>query len=39
VKIRLCYIGKPRSREANLLAQDYAKRIAHFCRFEMIEER
>jgi 23S rRNA (pseudouridine1915-N3)-methyltransferase len=37
VKIGLYYIGKPRSREANLLADEYAKRIAHFCRFEMVE--
>jgi len=37
VRIRLCYIGKPRSREANLLAGEYAKRISRFCRFEMIE--
>jgi len=37
VKIRLCYISKPRSREANLLAGEYAKRITRFCRFEMVE--
>lgn len=36
VKIRLYYIGKPRSREADLLAEEYAKRISRFCRFEMI---
>ena len=37
MKIRLCYIGKLRSREANLLAAEYAKRITRFCRFEMVE--
>ena len=36
LKIRLFYIGKPRSREADLLAEEYAKRISRFCRFEMI---
>lgn len=36
VKIRLYYIGKPRSREADLPAEEYAKRISRFCRFEMI---
>ncbi len=36
MKIRLYYIGKTRSREADLLAEEYAKRISRFCRFEMI---
>lgn len=39
VKIRLYYIGKPRSREADLLAEEYAKRISRFCRFEMISAK
>lgn len=39
MKIRLYYIGKPRSREANLLADEYAKRIGRFCRFEMVEAK
>ena len=39
MKIRLYYIGKPRSREANLLAGEYAKRIGRFCRFEMLEAK
>jgi 23S rRNA (pseudouridine1915-N3)-methyltransferase len=39
LKITLFYIGKPRSREANLLSEDYAARIARFCRFEMVQLR
>lgn len=39
MKITLFYIGKPRSREANLLAEDYAARIERFCRFEMVQLR
>ena len=35
MKLYLLYIGKPRSREANLLAEDYARCIEHYCRFEM----
>ena len=35
MKVYLLYIGKPRSREANLLAEDYARRIERYCRFEM----
>jgi 23S rRNA (pseudouridine1915-N3)-methyltransferase len=37
LKITLFYIGKLRSREANLLAEDYAKRIRRFCRFEAVQ--
>ena len=39
LKITLFYIGKPRSHEANLLAEDYAARIEHFCRFEIVQLR
>lgn len=28
-------MGKPRSREANVLAQEYAVRLGRYCRFEM----
>lgn len=35
MKIYLFYVGKPRSREANLLAENYARRITHYCHFEM----
>ena len=35
LKLYLLCIGKPRNREANLLAEDYARRIEHYCRFEM----
>jgi len=37
LKITLFYIGKPRSREANLLAEDYGGRISRFCRFEAVQ--
>ena len=37
MKITLFYIGKPRSREANLLAEEYATRIRRFCRFEAVQ--
>ncbi len=37
MKISLFYIGKPRSREANLLAEEYATRIGRFCRFEAVQ--
>jgi 23S rRNA (pseudouridine1915-N3)-methyltransferase len=37
LKITLFYIGKPRSREANLLAEEYATRIGRFCRFEAVQ--
>ena len=36
VKLQLLFIGKPRNREANLLAQEYAGRIKHYCKFEMV---
>ncbi len=35
MKVHLLYIGKPRSREANVLAQEYAVRLGRYCRFEM----
>jgi len=37
LKLYLLYIGKPRSREANLLAQDYAQRIERYCPFQMTQ--
>ena len=37
MKLQLLFIGKPRSREANLLAQEYAGRIKHYCKFEMVQ--
>jgi 23S rRNA (pseudouridine1915-N3)-methyltransferase len=36
LKIDLLYIGKPRSAEANKLADEYSGRVAHYCRFRMI---
>ena len=39
MKIHLVYIGKPRNADANGLAQDYARRIARYCRFDMIEAK
>jgi 23S rRNA (pseudouridine1915-N3)-methyltransferase len=39
LKVSLLYIGKPRSREANVLAQEYALRLSRYCRFEMREIR
>jgi 23S rRNA (pseudouridine1915-N3)-methyltransferase len=39
LKVHLLYIGKPRSREANVLAQEYAQRVGRFCRFEMRQIR
>lgn len=39
LKIDLLYIGKPRSAEANKLAQEYARRAEHYCRFRMIRLR
>jgi 23S rRNA (pseudouridine1915-N3)-methyltransferase len=35
LKVPLVYIGKPRSREANTLAQEYGLRLGRYCRFEM----
>jgi 23S rRNA (pseudouridine1915-N3)-methyltransferase len=35
LKVHLLYIGKPRSREANLLTQEYAVRLGRYCRFEL----
>lgn len=39
MKIRLFYIGKPRSRPLNQAAAEYAKRLTRFCRFEAVEIR
>ena len=39
MKITLLYIGRPRDRAANQLAEDYAQRIARFCDFRMQEIR
>jgi 23S rRNA (pseudouridine1915-N3)-methyltransferase len=35
LKVHLLFIGKPRSREANALALEYATRLGRYCRFEM----
>ena len=35
----MLYIGKPRDRAANALAEEYARRITRFCEFEMREVR
>ncbi|MEK7750523.1 MAG: 23S rRNA (pseudouridine(1915)-N(3))-methyltransferase RlmH [Acidobacteriota bacterium] len=37
MKVHLYYVGKPRSREANALAQDYFERAQRFARCEMRE--
>ncbi len=37
MKLQLLFIGKPRNREANLLAQEYAGRIKRYCQFEMAQ--
>jgi len=37
VTVHLYYVGKPRSREANALAQDYVARAQRFARCEMRE--
>jgi 23S rRNA (pseudouridine1915-N3)-methyltransferase len=39
VKISLLYIGRPRDREANLLAEEYARRIGRYCDFQMRQVR
>lgn len=39
MKVHLLYIGKARSREANVLAQEYALRLGRYCRFEMRQIR
>lgn len=39
MKIDLLYIGKPRSAEANQLADEYAGRIKRYCTFRMIRLR
>ena len=39
MKIDLLFIGKPRSAEANTLAEEYGERIGHYCRFRMIRLR
>ena len=37
MRIQLYYIGKPRSRPLNQAAQEYAKRLTRYCRFDMRE--
>ncbi|MCX6634675.1 MAG: 23S rRNA (pseudouridine(1915)-N(3))-methyltransferase RlmH [Acidobacteria bacterium] len=37
MKVHLYYIGKPRSREANAMAEDYVERAQRFARVEMRE--
>ena len=37
LKIRLFYVGKPRSKPLNEAADEYAKRTTRFCRFEARE--
>ena len=39
MKVSLLYIGRPRDRAANLLAEEYARRIGRFCDFRMQEVR
>ncbi len=39
VRILLLYIGRPRDREANLLAEEYARRIGRYCDFELRQVR
>ncbi len=37
MKVQVLFIGKPRSRPLNDAAQEYAKRLGRFCRFELTE--
>ena len=37
MRIYLCYIGKPRDRHANAMAQEYLKRLGRYARCEMSE--
>jgi 23S rRNA (pseudouridine1915-N3)-methyltransferase len=39
VKIHLYFIGKPRDPHANALAEDYMRRVSHYCKAEMGEIR
>jgi 23S rRNA (pseudouridine1915-N3)-methyltransferase len=39
VKVSLFFIGRPRDRAANLLAEEYAKRIGRYCQFRMQQVR
>ena len=39
MKIHLVYIGKVRSPDANRLAEEYARRISRYCRFDMVEAK
>lgn len=39
MKITLLYVGRPRDRAANQLAEEYARRIGRFCDFRMAEVR
>lgn len=39
MRIRLCFVGRPKDRALNDAAQEYARRIAHFCEFAQQEVR
>src|SRR5262249_36318443 len=39
MRILLLYIGRPRDREANILAEEYARRIGRYCDFELRQGR
>jgi len=39
VRISLLYIGRPRDREANALAEEYARRIGRYCDFKLRQVR
>ena len=39
MKVQVLFIGKPRSRALNDAADEYAKRLGRYCRFEMTEIR
>ena len=37
MKVQVLFIGKPRNRTLNDAADEYAKRLGRYCRFEMTE--
>ncbi len=37
MRVQVFYIGKPRNRALNDAADEYAKRLGRYCRFEMVE--
>ena len=39
MKIQLYFIGKPRDPHANAMAEDYMRRVSHYCTAEMAELR